>query len=155
MLKTKMLTWAVEFVIIVSWPVLLFCRWVSCTASIAAIIKFLLHSYWAADVGCSKLGVFACCSSITSLCVFALCCTQVPLLLKDMHIEMRTLGAELLAVFTRVQSQVDCQLDAIQVHVPQVRYTASNTRGHSVDCSSCSICCSPEGKLFLSSIMYQ
>lgn len=44
----------------------------------------------------------------------------VPLLLKDMHIEMRTLGAELLAVFTRVQSQVDCQLDAIQVHVPQV-----------------------------------
>lgn len=45
---------------------------------------------------------------------------QVPLLLKDMHIEMRTLGAELLAVFTRVQSQVDCQLNAIQVHVPQV-----------------------------------
>jgi hypothetical protein len=45
---------------------------------------------------------------------------QVPLLLKDMHIEMRTLGAELLAVFTRVQSQVDCQLDAIQVHLPQV-----------------------------------
>jgi hypothetical protein len=48
------------------------------------------------------------------------CLLQVPLLLKDMHIEMRTLGAELLAVFTRVQSQVDCQLDAIQVHVPQV-----------------------------------
>jgi hypothetical protein len=48
------------------------------------------------------------------------CLVQVPLLLKDMHIEMRTLGAELLAVFTRVQSQVDCQLDAIQLHVPQV-----------------------------------
>jgi hypothetical protein len=46
--------------------------------------------------------------------------TQVPLLLRDMHIEMRTLGAELLAVFTSVQSAVDNQLDPIQAHVPQV-----------------------------------
>lgn len=44
----------------------------------------------------------------------------MPLLLRDMHIEMRTLGAELLAVFTRVQSPVDSKLDAIQAHVPQV-----------------------------------
>lgn len=49
------------------------------------------------------------------------CCAQVPLLLRDIHIEMRTLGAELLAVFTRVQSPVDSKLDAIQAHVPQVR----------------------------------
>jgi len=46
---------------------------------------------------------------------------QVPLLLRDIHIEMRTLGAELLAVFTGVQSPVDSKLDAIQAHVPQVR----------------------------------
>lgn len=45
---------------------------------------------------------------------------QVPLLLKDLHIEMRTLGAELLAVFTKVQSQVDNKLDSIQSQVPQV-----------------------------------
>lgn len=45
---------------------------------------------------------------------------QVPLLLRDIHIEMRTLGAELLAVFTGVQSPVDSKLDAIQAHVPQV-----------------------------------
>jgi hypothetical protein len=50
-------------------------------------------------------------------CMF---CMQVPLLLKDIHIEMRTLGAELLAVFTRVQSPVDSKLDSIQAHVPQV-----------------------------------
>lgn len=48
-------------------------------------------------------------------------CLQVPLLLKDIHIEMRTLGAELLAVFTRVQSPVDSKLESIQAHVPQVR----------------------------------
>lgn len=47
---------------------------------------------------------------------------QVPLLLKDMHIEMRTLGAELLAVFTSVQSPEDSKLDAIQAHVSQVTF---------------------------------
>lgn len=56
---------------------------------------------------------------------------QVPLLLRDIHIEMRTLGAELLAVFTRVQSPVDSKLEAIQAHVPQVRqavyYAATGT----------------------------
>lgn len=41
-------------------------------------------------------------------------------MLKDLHIEMRSLGAELLAVFTKVQSQVDNKLDAIQSQVPQV-----------------------------------
>lgn len=35
---------------------------------------------------------------------------------------MRTLGAELLAVFTKAQSQVDNKLDAIQSQVPQVRW---------------------------------
>lgn len=45
---------------------------------------------------------------------------QIPLLLRDMHIEMRTLGAELLAVFTAVQSHADSRLEAIQAHMPQV-----------------------------------
>lgn len=63
---------------------------------------------------------------------------QVPLLLKDMHIEMRTLGAELLAVFTKVQSQVDNQLDAIQEHIPQVGL-AVYLRGR-VACGAVSIC---------------
>lgn len=75
----------------------------------------------------------ACCSCPANLlaCVArcAVAVLQVPLLLKDMHIEMRTLGAELLAVFTRVQSQVDCQLDAIQVHVPQVRCISCRRTG--------------------------
>jgi hypothetical protein len=44
----------------------------------------------------------------------------VPLLLRDIHIEMRTLGAELLAVFTRVQSQADSRPEAIQTHVSLV-----------------------------------
>eukprot|EP00775_Hariotina_reticulata_P007806 gene7806-8003_t len=44
----------------------------------------------------------------------------VPSLLHDIHIEMRTLGAELLAVFTKVQTPVDSKLDAIQSHIPLV-----------------------------------
>jgi hypothetical protein len=60
---------------------------------------------------------------------------QVPLLLKDIHIEMRTLGAELLAVFTQVQSPVDSKLDPIQAHVPQVRSLSSSSTSSSRGCS--------------------
>jgi LmbE family N-acetylglucosaminyl deacetylase len=63
---------------------------------------------------------------------------QVPLLLRDMHIEMRTLGAELLAVFTRVQSPVDSKLDAIQAHVPQVQQVAdTNSNRFSLRTEGC------------------
>ncbi|GBF93271.1 hypothetical protein Rsub_06003 [Raphidocelis subcapitata] len=42
----------------------------------------------------------------------------VPLLLRDPHIEVRTLGAELLSAFTRVQPEAESRLDAIQALVP-------------------------------------
>jgi hypothetical protein len=45
----------------------------------------------------------------------------VPLLLRDPHLEMRTLGAELLRAFTAVQSETDTKLDAIQALTPLVR----------------------------------
>ena len=64
-------------------------------------------------------------AGLPAACERAVCAgcmrVQVPLLLKDIHIEMRTLGAKLLAVFTRVQSPVDSKLESIQAHVPQVR----------------------------------
>ncbi len=45
---------------------------------------------------------------------------QVPVLLRDQHIEMRTLGAELLAAFAAVQSEADTKLEAIQEMTPLV-----------------------------------
>ncbi|KAI8464448.1 MAG: hypothetical protein J3K34DRAFT_526188 [Monoraphidium minutum] len=42
----------------------------------------------------------------------------VPLLLRDAHLDMRTLGAELLAAFTAVQGEADAQLGAIQEMTP-------------------------------------
>lgn len=45
---------------------------------------------------------------------------QVPLLLKDVHLEMRTLGAELLCAFTAVQTDSDTKLEAIQDMTPLV-----------------------------------
>jgi hypothetical protein len=64
-----------------------------------------------------------CGGPLARVCPLHLSCTtrQIPLLLRDIHIEMRTLGAELLSVFTSVQSPADTKLDAIQAHTPQVR----------------------------------
>lgn len=89
------------------------------------------------------------------MAVAAICLVQVPLLLKDMHLEMRTLGAELLAVFIRVQSQVDSKLDAIQAHVPQVGHAArtharTNSSGP-VPHRHAGLCCSLSMFLLLSS----
>lgn len=72
----------------------------------------------------------------------------MPLLLRDMHIEMRTLGAELLAVFTRVQSPVDSKLDAIQAHVPQVGvlnngHTTAAGVHTATQAAGCAECCRP------------
>jgi hypothetical protein len=66
--------------------------------------------------------------TLPNLCAALLANLQIPLLLRDMHIEMRTLGAELLAVFTEVQTQADCKLDAIQAHTPQVRQRCVDRR---------------------------
>lgn len=49
--------------------------------------------------------------------------SQVPLLLRDPHLEMRTLGAELLAVFTAAQTEADTQLGAIQEMTPLVSHS--------------------------------
>jgi hypothetical protein len=45
---------------------------------------------------------------------------QIPLLLRDPHLDMRTLGAELLTAFTAVQSESDTNLAAIQAITPLV-----------------------------------
>jgi hypothetical protein len=62
------------------------------------------------------------------VCVCVCCCGQVPSLLHDIHIEMRTLGAELLAVFTKVQTPVDNKLEAIQSHIPLVSGPAGQSQ---------------------------
>jgi len=46
----------------------------------------------------------------------------VPLLLRDPHIEIRTLGAELLAAFSAVQTEADTKLEAIQEMTPLVGF---------------------------------
>ena len=53
------------------------------------------------------------------------CILQIPALLEDGRIEMRTMGAELLCTTTRVQGEGDNKLDALQDNTPLVRDTQS------------------------------
>jgi hypothetical protein len=62
-------------------------------------------------------------SAASSCCIF-----QIPALLEDGRTEMRTMGAELLCVTTRVQGEGDNKLDALQDNTPLVRVRQLQTQ---------------------------